>query len=287
MGFSSIDDLVNEITTNGKFLKAPYQKVSNNAINSAAGRWHETLQWNGNPAAVTLTGTAGTAVALNDATSGAWYHGGNVAADTKHILSALAMSPSAGIVPATAILCDFLVNYPSLVVTGTPSTLTPTALTRYTSGEGVQAIVSVVGALGASQPALTFTYTDQGGVAGNVAGACAPPVASAPASTLFQDLATGAGGPFVRLAAGDRGIRSVQSYALATGTTGTASLMLVRPLATIPLLAINTASERDYLYQLPSLPQVVDGACLGWIIQVGSTMGPSSVFLSTLDLGWG
>lgn len=285
MGFASIDDLVNEITTNGKFLKAPYQKISNNAGASAAGRWHDTLQWTGFPSAVTLTGTPGTAFTLSDATNGAWYHGGNVSTDTKHLLSMLAMSPTATLVPATAILCDFLVVYPSLVVTGTPSTLTPTALPRYTTGEGVQAIVSVVSGLGAAQPALTFTYTDQGGTGSNVAGAITAPANSVPLSTLFQDNAVG--GPFMRLAAGDRGVRSVQSYTLASGTTGAVSLILVKPLATIPILAINTASERDYLYQLPSLPKIEDGACLGFIVQAGGAMAASSIFLATADLGWG
>lgn len=285
MGFASIDDLVNEITTNGKFLKAPYQKISNNGAASAAGRWHETLQWAGFPTALTLTGTAGTAFTLSDASTGAWYHGGNVSTNTKHLLSMLAMSPTATVVPATAILCDFLVVYPSLVVTGTPTTLTATALPRYTTGEGVQAIVSVVSALGAAQPALTFTYTDQGGTGGNVAGAITAPANSVQLSTLFQDNAVG--GPFMRLAAGDRGVRSVQSYTLASGTTGAVSLILVKPLATIPILAVNTASERDYLYQLPSLPKIEDGACLGFIVQAGGAMAASSIFLATADLGWG
>jgi hypothetical protein len=283
MGFSSIDDLVNEISNNGKFLKIPFQKTSNNGVASAAGRWHEALQWSGLPGPVTLTGTPGTASALSSTTAGALPIGANVSPDTRHLLNALMLSPTATAVPATFILADFLALYPSLAVTGTPSTLTPVALPRYTTGDGVLGVVTVAAALGAASPALTFTYTNQAGTAGRVAAAHTAPAASAPLSTLFLT----DGSPFIRLAAGDTGIRSVQSYTIAAGTTGSASLLLCRPLATIPLLAINTASERDFLYQLPSLPRVEDGACLGWMVQVGGALVTGGLMQGTVDLGWG
>jgi hypothetical protein len=91
----------------------------------------------------------------------------------------------------------------------------------------------------------------------------------------------------VRLAAGDSGIRSVQSYTLATGTTGTASLLLCKPLATIPVLAVNTASERDLVYQLPSLPKVEDGACLGFLVQVGGALVTGGILMGTVDTAHG
>jgi hypothetical protein len=187
-------------------------------------------------------------------------------------------------VPATLILCDFLLMYPSLVVTGAPTTLTNgVGLPRYTDGAGVQAVVTVNSALGAAAPALTFTYTDQGGTGSNVATAHTAPVASAPLSTCFLT----DGSPFMRLAAGDSGVRSVQSYTLATGTTGTVSMLLCKPLATIPLLAINTASERDLAFQLPSLPQVVDGACLGFLVQVGGALITGGILMGTVDTAHG
>jgi hypothetical protein len=283
MGFSSVDDLVNEISANGKTSKLMYQKTSVNGAASAAGRWHECFTWAGFPVAGVLTGTAGTAFSMDSTRSGSLGIGANVSPDTRHILNASVFSPTATMLPATFILCDFLVTYPSLVVTGTASTLTPTALPRYTNGDGVMGIVSVQSALGAASPALTFTYTDQAGNAGNVAAAITAPAVSAPLSTLFQV----DGSPFIRLAAGDTGIRSVQSYTIATGTTGAVSLSLVKPLATIPVLAINTASERDFLYQLPSLPQIQDGACLGWIVQVGGALVTGGTFQGLSDLGWG
>lgn len=282
MGFASIDALVAALTA-GQNLKAFYQKSSNNAAVSAAGRWHDTLQWAGIPTAMSLGGTAGTAVQLTSATAGALPIGNAVSPDTRHLTTLSAWSPTATAVPSTLILCDFLLLYPSLAVTGTPTTLTNgVSLPRYTSGDGVMGIVTVNSALGAASPALTFTYTNQTPTGSRVAAAHTSPANSAPLSTCFQT----DGSPFIRLASGDTGIRSVQSYTIGAGTTGTASLILCKPLAEIPLLAINTASERDFLYQLPSLPRIEDNACLGFLMQVGGALVTGGTIMGTLNNAW-
>lgn len=284
MGFSSVDDMISEITA-GKTFRQPFAKLTSNAATSAAGRWHELFTANGIPSAGAFSGAAGTAVQMSDATTGSFYHGGDVSTDTKHGLNMAAWSPTATVVPATLMLVDFLLYYPSLVVTGAPTALTNgVAIPRYTSGEGVMAMVAVQTALGAASPALTFTYTDSGGGTGNVATAITSPVNSAPISTLFQDAA---GGCFVRMVAGDLGIRSVQSYTLASGTTGTVALILAKPLATIPILAINTGSERDLVVQIPSLPRIYDGACLGLIASPGGAMVANASIQGALEVAWG
>src|SRR4051812_45203548 len=160
MGWSSQSDFISEVTTGGKYLTAWFQKVSSNGGASAAGRWHEFYTATGTPAAGPLTGTAGTGTQIKQSVQGTGlYIGANVSTDTRHLLTMQAFSPTATLVPATAVLVDFLVYWPSLVVTGTPTTLVAAALPRYTDGKGVQAIVAVQSALGATQPALTFTNT--------------------------------------------------------------------------------------------------------------------------------
>ncbi len=285
MGFSSMDDLISEITVNGKYNQSVFQKLTVNAAASAAGRWHELFTASGIPAAGALTGAAGAAVAMTSATAGAISAGSAaVTPDTMHVLNVAAWSPTATLVPAVAVLCDFLLYYPAAVVTGTPTALNNTVtLPRSTNGVGVMAIAAVTSALGATAPTLTFSYTDDAGNTGN-SGVITAPAASAPLSTLFQ---AAAGGPFLPLAAGDRGIRKIDSYTLATGTTGTVAIILVKPIMRIPLLAINTATERDLLAQVPSLPKVEDGACLGWLIMPGGAMAANSSFQGYLDTAWG
>lgn len=284
MGFSSVDDLVNEITTNGKFWRSTFQKTSSNATTSAAGRAHSYFTATGVPGPGTYSGTAGVATQMTSNTSGALTMSpSSVTPDTRHLLTMNAYTPSTVTTPATLILCDFLLYYPACVVTGTATTLDNTAtLPRYTDGIGVQCFVEVQTALGAASPALTLNYrdtdnNDQNGLA------LTSPANSAPISTIFQN----SGGVFLPIAVGDRGIKRINSYTLASGTTGTVAFVLVKPLAEIPLLAANTASERDFLSQLPSLPQIQDGACLGFIAVIGGAMTASQTIMGKIEMGWG
>lgn len=284
MGFSSVDDLVNEITTNGKFWRSTFQKTSSNATTSAAGRAHSYFTATGVPGPGTYSGTAGVATQMTSNTSGALTMSpSSVTPDTRHLLTMNAYTPSTVTTPATLILCDFLLYYPACVVTGTATTLDNTAtLPRYTDGIGVQCFVEVQTALGAASPALTLNYrdtdnNDQNGLA------LTSPANSAPISTIFQN----SGGVFLPIAAGDRGVKRINSYTLASGTTGTVAFVLAKPLAEIPLLAANTASERDFLSQLPSLPQIQDGACLGFIAVIGGAMTASQTIMGKIEMGWG
>jgi len=284
MGFSSVDDLVNEITTNGKFQRANFQKTNSAGATSAAGRWHCTWNWTGIPTQGTYSGTAGVATQMTRTTTGALNVNADVASDTRHLLSMNAYTSSTVITPATLILCDFLLYYPSCVVTGAPTTLDNTAtLPRYTNGEGVMCFIDVQTAHGAASPALTLNYRDQGDADQAASFAMTSPVNSAPVSTLYAYN----GGPFLPLAAGDRGVKRINSYTLASGTTGTVSFVLAKPLAEIPLLAANTASERDFLSQLPALPQIQDGACLGFIMLIGGAMTTNQTVMGKIEYGWG
>jgi hypothetical protein len=140
--------------------------------------------------------------------------------------------------------------------------------------------------LGATTPNLTFSYKNQGDQTKASPSAHITPAASAYLSTLFQDGGAG-GSPFVRKFAGDTGMKTLESYTLSSGTTGTATVFLVKPLGAIPLLALNTPSERDYVYQLPSLPRIQDGACLGFVVNVGGAMITSAKLMAAMDVAWG
>lgn len=70
------------------------------------------------------------------------------------------------------------------------------------------------------------------------------------------------------------------------GEAGTAALVLAKPLLTIPLTTAAVASERDFLNQLPSLPEIKDGACLTWLYFAGAATAASTNFYGSLELGW-
>jgi hypothetical protein len=47
------------------------------------------------------------------------------------------------------------------------------------------------------------------------------------------------------------------------------------------------AAERDLLNQLPSLPRVMDGACLVWLYFAGAATAAASNFYGGIEVGWG
>jgi hypothetical protein len=284
-GFSSQDDLISEISQNGKFDNMYFQKTFANAANSAAGRWHETTYLGtGIPAAGTFSGAAGTAVQMNRSTQGALDVGPNVSTDLRSLLGMQLWTPSIVVSPAVALLVDYLLYYPACVVNGAPTTLTNgVGLPRYANGVGVKCMVVTQSANGATQPALTLNYRDQSDNDQAAPFAMTSPGASAPVSTLYANN----GAPFLPMAAGDTGIKRINSYTLATGTTGTVAFVLCKFLAAMPIAGSNSPTERDFLSQMVSLPRIEDDACLGIITLIGATMTPAQTLMGVIGHGWG
>ena len=283
MAINGLDSMIAAFTA-GQSNKGLFQKTSSNAGASTAGRWHEFFTANGIPTAGSWSGTAGVATQMTAATTGALNTGtASVSPDVKNLVSWKMQSPTSTLVPATFYLVDYLLYYPACVVTGTATTLNNTAtLPRYTNGDGVMAMIAVQTALGAASPALTLTYTDEAGNTGNTGLALTSPGNSAPISTLFLNN----GSPFLPLAGADKGVRKIDSYTLASGTTGTVAIVLVKVLAEIDLYAINTGVIADYVASIPTFPKIEDNACLGIIGVCGGAMAASSVFSGTLTTVW-
>jgi hypothetical protein len=286
-GFSSLDDLISEMTVNGKTQDFWFQKITSNGATGAAGRWYELFTGTGFPAAGTFSGTAGTAVQMASSTTGAMPLNAAVSTDTRHLLNATVWSPTATVPVANLILCDFLLYYPAIVVTGTPTTLTNgVSLPRYTDGIGVQAFCAVQSAFGAASPALTFTFTSTNS-AGSTTGSRTAVMTAAANSAPISNILPNAGSQFFPIPSGDVGVVSVQSYTLASGTTGTAAIVLCKPLMQIPITQQYLASERETLFQLAALPRIYDNACLGWLLQPGGAMVTSSLVQGRCQYAWG
>lgn len=292
MAFTGIDDLVSEIAA-GKFQRLTANRILNTGATSAAGRWHEAFAVsNGTGGIGVLTGTAGVGAARDTSSVGALpISPVSVSTDTRHVLSMMAVTPSTVMVPGLVKLVDMLYVYPSCVVTtGAGTTLNNGAAkpSRFGAGEGVKAMCIVAGtAIGAASPIITVTYTNQAGVAGRT-GYFAASAASQPIGSLI----TGAqinvlSGPDMITQAGDTGVQSIQSYSTATGTTGAVSFVLYRDICEVPIVAANTAGERDFLNQLPSLPIVADNVCLAEIVCVGGALTANQSLVTTIQLGWG
>ena len=293
-GFTSQDNLINAISTLGQSYRTDWQKSTSATTAHTAGMWYSLMRGGGNPAADTILGT-GTNLAfqaLSDtvATASGIPHGGNVGG-YKVLLSAAAQTAAATTAPCVLMLVDMLGFYPITTVTTTGAqTLNNTVtLPRYTDGAGVQAFLTPSTVMGAATPNITLNYTNSAGTAGKATPVTLPIGNSAAAVTSVVYSGTGSGkyGPFIPLAAGDAGIRSVQSINLsASYVSGVLNLMLCRPLLTLPITTLGVTAERDLVNQFASMPRVYDGACLHWLMLAGAATPVASPLSGHLEFGW-
>lgn len=284
MGFSTYTDLITEVRDNAKHQTAHFRWTGANVANITAGRWGEMMTATGEPGALSQSGTAGAAVACSQSSTNALKFTGDVSTDTRHILSSSLYNVNTNW--CFWLWVDVLLYYPSLVVTGTPTTLDNTVtLPRYTSGDGVYALCAVQTALGAATPSLTFTYTNSTPTGSRTGRALVADANSRPVSAIFQH--DGGGGPFMPMQSGDTGVSKLDSYVIDSGgTTGTVCMYLVKPLFAMPILNASVPMEIDYLTELIGASKILDGACLRPLILtiVGSGAVPQSGHIS---MGWG
>ena len=291
MGFSSFDDAINETSNNGKINRTDFTKTS--AVTAGIGRWYDMSLQNGFPIANPYTGEATNLKfkALSDLDGMGIWHGGNVSPDTKHLLNIGAFGSTATSAPSVLQLVDVLGYYPiTTVTTTTAQTLNNTVtLPRYADGAGVRAYLVARGTMGAGTPNITINYTNQAGVSGKVNPVTVTAVTAAAAGHIVHsDPTANHYGCFLPLAAGDNGIRSIQTVTLsATMTSGSLALVLCRPITALPIVSLGVASERNLLNQLPSLPRIYDGANLNFLMFTGAAYAAGGNIQGYLEAIWG
>jgi hypothetical protein len=295
MGWTSLDDFVNEVTTNGKMNRFDFNKITGAAAYTA-GRWYDLSGLNGNPVANAYSGTALAAQVPTETSGYGMYHGGDVSTDTKHILNVAAMATAATGVPSVLMLVDLCLYYPGIAMnSATRQTLNNTnTLTRYTNGAGLRSWTVTTSTTGATAHNLdngagTGTeYVDQDGNTSVHPGTISYTASSIVPHIGHSGTAANNYGPFLPLASGDYGVRSYNYFKLsASSTAGTAALCIGKPLCAIPLTTVSVMSERDLMNQLPSLPRVYDGACIVPLLYAGAAVAASTNFYGSVEVGWG
>ena len=288
MSFSSMDDFVSEVTS-GKSWRQPFNKLT--GVAATAGRAYDLSLATGNPIQNLYAGTNLAFTALSDTNGYGIWHGGNVSPDTKNITNLGVMSTVATAVPSLIEVVDVLGYYPLTTTTVTTAqTLNNTVtLPRYTDGAGVRAYVVAVGTMGAGTPNISISYTNQAGTAGKTMPVTLNAVTTAVQSHIVhRDPSAGKYFPYLPLASGDTGIRSIQSVTLsATMTSGSLAIVLCKPLASIPLTTVGIMAERNLMTQLPSLPRVVDGANLNLLFVTASATVTNTPLIGYAEFAWG
>jgi hypothetical protein len=287
-----MDDLINEMTS-GKFSRADWNKLTGAAAYTA-GRWFDMSNLAGTPVANAWAGTALAWRTCDEATGNGTQifgipHGGNVSPDTKHILNVSAVTAVATGVPAQLMLVDLQGYWPGITNnSATAQTLTGTPSLRYTNGAGCRLFWVQTATAGATAQNIAVSYSNTTPTSGRTLPVTVAMTASAITPHISHSgTAANNYGPFLPLASGDTGVSNVASVTMSAANTGTGALCLARPLLTLPITTASVAGERDLLNQLPSLPRVMDGACLTWLYFAGAATGATTNFYGSLEMAWG
>jgi hypothetical protein len=293
LAIQSIDQLYAAFSA-GQTDRQDWNKLTG-AVAWTSGRWYETFSLGGYPPATTFPGTALTWQTCTESTGDGTTrfgipHGGNVSALIKHLSTMSAWSTAATGVPSVLQLVDIQGYWPGINMNvATAQTLLGTPAHRYTDGAGCRLALAIRTSAGATAHNLSLSYTNSASVAARTM----PVTVSCTASAITPHIthsgtAVNNYGPYLPMASGDVGVKSVQTVTLsAASLAGTAVLMLVKPLAQIPLSIAALMTEKDFWNQLPSAPQIKDGACLGFMLGSGAAVAASTTFYGSNEVVWG
>jgi hypothetical protein len=264
-GFASYADLVAELKAGKEFERAFYKVVVNVHVGQWASYWYQA----GMPVAgADPAGTPGTV--YTNAVGSINFEGR--APDQKHLLTfGSLLYGGAG----SLRIYDRLVAVGGLDLTAVAArVVNSAALTRYTSGLGVEAWVEVTTATSVTAPEVTMDYVDEANVA-RVGTVLVFPAAITNLRWMGR----------LPILAPSNGIKSVTNLNVTVAsTTGICNVVLLKPLATISL-PLNGWNERDQVLQLTSLPRIYDGASLAFMLYPQS--GAGYTFSGTLKAGYG
>lgn len=165
-------------------------------------------------------------------------------------------------------------------------------LPRYTNGAGVQAIYfnNNATALGAATPNLSLGYTNSVQATGRATPTVLPIGKTAASNShIIYTGATGTGkyNYAMPLQSGDAGIAEINTIQNSTSyVSGEYSVAMYRELAQFPLSTLGLASEQNFVFGLPSMPRIYDGAALYWLVGSGVATPTNSAFSGYLNTVW-
>jgi hypothetical protein len=265
MGFSTYNEIINALSS-GKAQAYGFYKKS--PATGAAGQI--TRLWNGigfpMPGSDPTPALQGYAPTKD--TPGAFPIANATSPATLHLLNVGAV----GTYQAVLYLYDRLwhVGGINLASNALQSFTGVTAPTRHSDGIGNQLLVEITVAAGSTTRDMTINYTNTADEAKSV-------IINIPASYAANRVL------WVSLAAGDLGVKSVQSVQLPTAmSAGTANLVMFNAmdLIAVPFMAY-IYTEKDLILQSANLPKLADGACLS-LMWLASASGVAEFWGKTI-----
>lgn len=274
-GFANVGAYVDAIEA-GKLSYGQIRKIPSQA--STAGHWVDLSMAAGQPLAQYYAATPLEAATLDG--SRGIYHGFDRDPSQTHLVELALTTPTAGLVGAYYLL-DYLLYYPfvDLDSTDQQDLVNTTTLPRYATGDGVRAMIVAVAPTAGGAATFDFDYVDQNGNAKTAPTQTFNSTAANIATLITsQQAVVGCqGSPFLQLAEGSTGIRSITAWRNVAVLGGLAAVVLVKPLASLPVREINTTIELPYPQMNPGPPRIYDGAYLGLIMNCAATVAAGTL----------
>ncbi len=173
---------------------------------------------------------------------------------TEHLLEIAMHSNGGSEGTNTFMLLDYVMYYPFVDCdSGDQQDMDNTVtLPRFETGDGVYAML-VNQSPGAANGAYTISYTNQDGTSGRTSTG-AVPAPTVVGQILGNDTAVDARyQPFIPLASGDTGIRSIESLTWSTPPGGFAAIVLVKPIATFTTHETGGLMEKQFYQRMPEI----------------------------------
>jgi hypothetical protein len=268
MTIANVQDLV-DCELNGNTWWATWRKVPTQA--TVAGNWFDLSMSPGNPLPNYYAASPGISVALSQSTDGGIPHGSSVNSlgYKKYLKTFCAMTQTATAVPLPMILCDYLMFYSFMDMSnsGWNPVTTSQTLPRYTTGDGVEMMAVIVAQpTGVGNPRFQVQYTNSQGVSGRLT-----KWISTGTQTLNGTIANtipataGGAGPFIPLAFGDKGVRSIDAVNFIDSDYGLLAFVLCVPLENTNIRTIDAPVERNSLVDFAKMAEIKDDAYLNII----------------------
>ena len=285
MAITNYDSIISA-RSSGQY-EDPFCIKSESITPLAAGHWVSMLNMSGTPSSINtvLTSAAG-GVALNSTHAGAIRISTHSTTLNHYLLTAGCGAQGIGSL-GCAMLVDVLWGISGIAYTGATYDIASTALTRSTDGVGNQILfVQQTSNSTAVNTTATITYTNSEGTTGRV---CSGIVATT-LSRAHHIRPTGL--PFVQLAAGDVGVKSIEKINFnSTVASGSCQIFIVKPLLTIPIVGSGAYIEKDQTLQFEGMIRLTPGTddkmpYLGWIAS-GIGAVANTVFYSQIRIVYG
>lgn len=197
------------------------------------------------------------------------YHGPDVAPAKKYISNFNYCFAGVNARSVEGKVLDFLMYYPFIDGTdtsGAQNMVQTVSLPRFTDGEGVRAMLVTQASGDLVVGSFRYDYINQDGDLKT-----SPDITMGVTNNIYAIIDgiinVTAQGPFLPLADGDTGIRSIVSYTQISAKGGLYCLVLVKPILNFVCGAGFETNEINVIAQNSCLPKVEDGAFLGFIFR--------------------